>query len=304
MSPDDAGTKGYAAVVGTFDGVHLGHRFLLDHLLSRAAEEGLRTRVYTFDSHPLATLAPSKAPAQLLSPRQKADRLLATGVSEVRVDDFDPIRALTARQYIERLADDGVRLLMVGHDNRFGSDGLLTLDQFRHAAAGIDIAIEQAPELTIDGSPVNSSTIRSLIATGDIARANDLLGYPYTINGTVVEGRQLGRTIGFPTANIARSDAGLLLPSVGVYAAKATVGGKHYPAMLNIGHRPTVDRADSPISIEAHIIGLDSDLYGSVISLGLHGRLRDEQRFDSVDALRRQLEADRQATLHFFAQRQ
>ncbi len=304
MSPDGAATRGYAAVVGTFDGVHRGHRYLLDHLLRRARAEGLATRVYTFTRHPLATIAPDKAPAPLLSLRQKADRLRQTGIDDLRTDDFSALRGLTARQYLERLASEGVRLLIVGHDNRFGSDGLRSLGEFQQAAAGLPVAVEQAPELTIGGCPVNSSAIRSLIAAGDIAGANALLGYPYAISGTVVSGRQLGRTIGFPTANLLPADPELLLPPTGVYAATATAGDRHLPAMLNIGHRPTVDSPDSPVTIEAHIIGLDSDLYGKPLTLQLQGRLRSEQRFDSVESLRRQLEADRKATLDFLARRQ
>ncbi|MDE6831301.1 MAG: riboflavin biosynthesis protein RibF, partial [Muribaculaceae bacterium] len=295
---------GYAAVVGTFDGVHRGHRYLIDRLISRAGAAGLATRRYTFTGDPLATIAPGRAPAPLLSLKHKEQLLRKTGVDDLRIDDFAALRSLTARQYLERLVADGVALLIVGHDNRFGSDGLRTLPEFQATAQGLPITIEQAPELTIDGRPVCSSAIRALIARGDIAAANTLLGYPYEIAGRVIRGRQLGRTIGFPTANILPDDPSLLLPPTGVYTAIATTGGSDYPAMLNIGHRPTVDRPDAPISIEAHIIGLHADLYDTTLTLSLRSHLRPEQRFDSVDSLRRQLVADREATVDFFSTKQ
>lgn len=293
-----------AAVVGTFDGVHLGHRYLIKHLLERSLTAGLTPRVYTFRTHPLSVINPAKAPAPLTSTTEKIRRLNEAGVGDIRVEDFTVLRGLTARQFISRLADEGVRLLVIGHDNRFGSDGLTAIEEFRDAAKGLPVAIEQAPELTINGCPVNSSAIRSLIAAGDVGQANCLLGYRYQITGNVISGRQLGRTLGFPTANIAPDDPSLLLPAVGVYAAEALTSQGRFPAMVNIGHRPTVDLPAAPISIEAHIIGLYADLYGSTVSVEPLSCLRSEMRFDTVDDLSRQLRADRDATLDFFARRQ
>ena len=289
----------YAAVVGTFDGMHRGPRYLLDDLGRRAASRGLATRVYTFTDHPLATLCPDRAPLMLTTLDEKAAMLGRSGVNEFSITDFGGISAMTAREYIELLAAEGVRLLLIGYDNRFGSDRLVTIDQFVAAAEGTGVEIEQAPELTeVDGRPINSSRIRGLVAAGDVKSAANLLGYHYELTGPVVHGKQLGRTIGFPTANQYVTDLRKLLPADGVYACRAVVDGNEYPAMVNIGHRPTVDGADSPRSIEAHLIGADCDLYDRRLTLRFHHRLRGEVRFDSVDALRRQLLLDRENALN------
>ncbi|MDE7386395.1 MAG: riboflavin biosynthesis protein RibF [Muribaculaceae bacterium] len=288
----------YAAVVGTFDGVHRGHRYLLDDLRQRAGARGLATRVYTFTDHPLATLCPSRAPFMLTTAAEKIGLLGRSGIDEYSICDFAEVAPMTAREYIELLAREGVGLLLIGYDNRFGSDRLVTVDQFVKAADGTGVEIQQAPELTdADGNPINSSRIRQLIADGDITAANALLGYRYELTGPVVHGKQLGRTIGFPTANQYIADGRKLIPAAGVYACLAAVDGREYPAMVNIGHRPTVDRSDAPLSIEAHIIGADTDLYDRMLTLKVCDRLRPERRFDSLDALRRQLELDRATTL-------
>lgn len=302
----------YAAVVGTFDGVHRGHRFLLDDLSARAAKAGLTTRVYTFTDHPLSVLRPDRAPLLLSTADEKRSQLESYGIGRIDIDDFASMSSLTAREYITRLASDGVTLLLIGYDNRFGSDGLTTLRQFAGAAHGAGVTVEQAAELTdSNGMPVNSSRIRRLLTDGKIRPANDLLGYEYSITGTVVKGKQLGRTIGFPTANIELTPGSRkLLPPNGVYACRALLGTTALPAMVNIGHRPTVDAPDAPVSIEANIIdaATDSDnaaaiatsldLYDKNLTLKFVERLRPEQRFPSLDALRAQLANDRLAAIN------
>lgn len=292
-------TTRYAAVIGTFDGVHTGHRYLLADLRDRAAALGLSTCACTFTDHPLATLRPQSAPPMLTTPAEKLSMLRALGIDRIDITPFVDVASMTARRYITQLASKGVRLILIGHDNRFGSDGLKTLQQFIDAARDTGVTIEQAVELTTpDGCDINSSRIRSLLAQGRLTQANELLGYRYRITGTVVKGKQLGRTIGFPTANLQPSAADRkVIPANGVYACLATVDGMSLPAMVNIGHRPTVDTADAPISIEAHLIDCDQDLYDHTLTLEFIERLRDEQRHPTLDALRAQLERDRAATL-------
>lgn len=294
--------KGVAAVVGTFDGVHIGHRFLIDKLTSIARERCLTTRVYTFTDHPLVTLAPDRAPAMLNSLIEKTERLKEAGINDVKVLPFAGIRDLTARQFIERVAKEGVQLLLVGHDNRFGSDGLHTVEDFVKAADGLDVEMHQAPELTDDlGRAVNSTRARQFLENGDIGSAIGILGYHYMLSGKVVEGHHLGRTIGFPTANVAPYDnERKVIPGNGVYICEATVLGKTYPAMVNVGSRPTVNNDREAISIEAHIIGMDEDIYGKEVSLTFLTRLRDEMRFGDLSTLRQQLECDRKATLETY----
>lgn len=302
-TPQHNSGSGVAAVVGTFDGVHLGHRYLLDRLTAVAAADGLSTRVYTFTGHPLESIDPAHAPGRLTTPAAKERKLREAGIDDVVTDDFARIRHLTAHQYICRLASEGVRLLLVGHDNRFGSDGLHTLDEFRDAARGTNVEIIQAPELTgPEGNSISSSAIRALIAAGRVGEAAQLLGRPYSLAGTVEHGKHLGHTIGFPTANLRPDDPAQLIPERGVYAARAITPCGTFPAMLNIGSRPTVDRPGAPSTIEAHIIGFDGDIYGRHLTLEFLRRLRPEKRFDGIEPLRRQLEADREATLDIFRQ--
>ncbi len=290
---------GYAAVVGTFDGVHRGHRYLLDDLHRRAVKAGLSTCVYTFTDHPLATLRPEKAPKLLSTVTEKLSMLDACTIDRIEIKPFSDVVAMTARQYIELLATNGVKLLLIGHDNRFGSDGLVTLQQFRQAATDTGVTVEQAAELTtLDGRDINSSRIRRLLTSGQITEANELLGYEYGITGTVVKGKQLGRTIGFPTANVdtGNNTRKLIVPN-GVYACRAIIGKSIVPAMVNIGHRPTVDTPDAPISIEAHLIDYDHDLYDRTLTLQIVDRLRDERPFPTLAALKSQLHHDRLTTL-------
>lgn len=290
----------YAAVVGTFDGVHRGHRYLIDDLRQRASQRGLATALFTFTDHPLSSLAPDRAPRLLTTVEEKLSLLGTTGIDRIDIKPFDTLASLTARQYIRHLSALGVRLLLIGYDNRFGSDGLTTLSQFVQAAHGTGVTVEQALELTTpDGLDINSSRIRRTIAAGEISIANDLLGYHYALTGTVVHGKQLGRTIGFPTANLQLPPDTRKHPVPrGVYACLASLhDGTTHPAMVNIGHRPTVDAPGAPDSIEAHIIGVQTDLYDTPLTLSFISRLRQERAFPSLQALQAQLAQDRRQTI-------
>lgn len=280
------------ATVGVFDGVHAGHRALLDDM--RCA--GASVRVYTFTDHPMCVIAPQAAPRLLTPASVKRDMLLDAGADDVVMLDFADIRPLTAGQFMRRLSADGVTRLMLGFNNRFGSDRLTSLDAYRSIGRGMGIEVSQAAPLIYGDAPVSSTRIRALLADGELTDANRMLTSPYTLTGSVAAGRHLGRTIGFPTANIV-TDSRQLLPAAGAYAAIATVDGREMPAMVNIGTRPTVD-SDPEITVEAHIIGLDADLYGRTVSVRLVSRIRPVERFGSIDHLRAQLEHDRQTTLN------
>lgn len=286
----------YAAVVGTFDGVHRGHRFLIDQLGALARERGLGTRVYTFDDSPLAVLRPEAAPRLLTLPDEKLRLLADAGVGECVMGRFGDVAGMTAREYIAMLAAEGVEVLLIGYDNRFGRDGLKTVAEFGEAARGTGVEVLQARELCeADGSAINSSAIRRRLADSDVEGANAMLGYGYRLEGVVGHGKELGRRLGFPTANVVPAgDGRKLVPGVGVYACRAVVpGGGVYGAMVNIGHRPTVDGTDAPLSVEAHLVGFTGDLYGATVELEFVRFLRAERRFASVEELRRQLEKDR-----------
>ncbi|MDE7110092.1 MAG: riboflavin biosynthesis protein RibF, partial [Muribaculaceae bacterium] len=206
----------------------------------------------------------------------------------------EDMRSTTAYEWMRLLHDSyGVRLLVVGYDNTFGSDGVnLSIADYREMGREIGIEVMEAPYV----AGVSSSAVRKAVAAGDIAEAREMLGRPFSISGIVVEGNRLGRTIGFPTANL-QPTPGIVVPGKGVYAAKAILpDGSVADAMVNIGVRPTIRRGNAP-TIEAHIIGWKGDLYGQRIRLEFYARLRDEQQFNSIDALRKQLKTDLAETL-------
>lgn len=287
------------AATGMFDGLHAGHLFVLAELRRRAAARGLQPMVISFANHPSETLRPDKPVQLLMSPpaKRKAIRELA-GIDTVEIIDFTPdFAAMTAAQYLATLKKKGVAALAMGFNNHIGSD---RLDATGAAALGI-IDIEQLPPCPGDEA-TSSSALRHAIADADLDTAAGLLGRPFAIDGTVVGGKRLGRTIGFPTANIAPTlGSRQLLPPDGVYAADITLEDETATrrAMVNIGVRPTVDNSAAPArSIEAHILDFDADIYGTPVSLAFLRRLRSERRFPSLDALRAQLALDATAARH------
>lgn len=306
------------AVVGMFDGVHSGHRYLLDQLRLQAAERSLKPLVITFTNHPLSVIAPDKAPRLLTLPLEKAALIRREGFlgDEILLLPFDEkLRSTSAAGFLGMLRGrfDCAALLM-GFNNRFGHDAPGDFASYKQLAANAGIELIQARELPAREG-VSSSEIRRLIAAGEVADAAALLGRPYTLTGTIVRGKALGRTLGFPTANL-HTPSTLILPAPGVYAATATIApplfpstvasrkasskaGLSYPAMVNIGSRPTVDDPGAPLSVEAHIIGLPegTNLYDCRLTLSFVDRLRSERRFASLEALRAQLLLDRAAAL-------
>lgn len=306
------------AVVGMFDGVHSGHRYLLDQLRLQAAERSLKPLVITFTNHPLSVIAPDKAPRLLTSPLEKAALIRREGFlgDEILLLPFDEkLRSTSAAEFLGMLRGrfDCAALLM-GFNNRFGHDAPGDFASYKQLAANAGIELIQARELPAREG-VSSSEIRRLIAAGEVADAAALLGRPYSLTGTIVRGKALGRTLGFPTANL-HTPSTLILPAPGVYAATATIAPPlfpsivasrqasskaelSYPAMVNIGSRPTVDDPGAPLSVEAHIIGLPegTTLYDCRLTLSFVDRLRSERRFASLEALRAQLLLDRSAAL-------
>lgn len=277
-----------AAVTGTFDGVHLGHRHLLSALRRVAAARGLEPMALTFSRHPLAVIAPERVPAELTSIAERCRLIRTEGVGAEVVDFDEALRRLTALEFLTMLRERyGVELFLLGFNNHIGSDKV-GADSPRLAEiarrSGVEIlAADEHPDVA-----VSSSAVRAALAQGRVEDAAAMLGRPYRLEGTVESGRQLGRTIGFPTANL-RPDAAAAVPAPGVYAAD--VDGRR--AVVNIGRRPTVEgRDDAPISIEAHILDFSGDLYGKRLALDFISRLRGEKRFDSIDELKSAIAAD------------
>ena len=292
-----------AAVTGMFDGVHRGHQFLLECLRTEAAQRGLRPAVFTFPSHPLQLTAPGSAPRLLSTPAEKLSLLAACSIApaDILFLNFTPaLREATAARFMHMLRNIyNVRFILRGFNNRFGTERHLTSDDYRRIAAenGITLIEASCLEEETDGrlTSISSSEIRNTLAKGDVARAERLLGHPYALTGTVVKGQQLGRRIGFPTANIRVPHPTKLIPANGVYLATTSICGERHRVMLNIGTRPTVSTPGASATIEAHILDYDGDLYGTTLTLHLHRHLRAEQRFPSLDALAARLDRDRDA---------
>lgn len=289
-----------AAAIGTFDGMHRGHQALLQHLVGEARRRGMSTRVITFDRHPLSVVAPAACPPLIDDDATRIGRVSDfPGIDAVQVLSFDSrTAAMTARDFLQHMAASGIGLLLMGHDSRFGSDMPRDIETYARIAEefGIEV-IEGDVLLDTDGRPVSSSAIRSALRDGDVDSATRMLGRHFALKGSVVSGRRQGRTIGFPTANVAVDDS-LIMPAPGVYAAIASADTfpEPLPAMVNIGCCPTFTDG-SRQTVEAHIIGWDGDLYGKTMQLEFVEHLRDERRFSSADALVHQLDIDRSNVL-------
>ncbi|MDE6770050.1 MAG: riboflavin biosynthesis protein RibF [Muribaculaceae bacterium] len=286
------------AAIGTFDGVHKGHITVVDKLKEIAAEKDVDPIVITFDNHPLTVIAPERIPSSITTTEKKCELLRGAGVMALVMHFDNEMRETTARDWMRRLRDDyGVVGLVVGYDNTFGSDGVThSIADYKRIGAELGIEVVEAPFV----AGISSSAIRKAIIAGDIDHATSMLGRYYSLSGTVVTGNRLGRTIGFPTANLLPHPE-LTIPANGVYAAIAVLpDGSRRQAIVNIGTRPTVRRGDQR-TVEAHIIDFDGDLYGQSISLVFRKRLRDEMKFKSIEALRQQIEKDRDAAKVFLS---
>lgn len=286
------------ATIGMLDGVHRGHIHLLEQLLAEAHKHNLHPVVFTFPEHPLAVINPDNAPKLLTLADEKIE-LIRSFSPEIKVvvNKFDStLRNKSAGQFLSEIRDAfSVKALLCGFNNHIGSDRM-SGEKLSDVAKQTGVDVLFATELPTDKS--SSTIIRKALASNDMETANRLLGYNYSVAGTVVAGKQLGRTIGFPTANLS-VDKSKLIPATGVYACRATVEETEYPAMMNIGHRPTVDTADSQISIEAHIIGTPENfvIYGKDMKLEFLQFMRPEQKFNSVEELKKQLEKDREKSV-------
>lgn len=288
-----------AVTIGTFDGVHKGHRLVLDTLKREADRRGLTPVAISFDRHPLELVAPDRAPGNLTSISRKAELIRHEGVEPLILPFTEQLRGMRAYEWLDHIHRKyGVRLLVAGYDNTFGSDGIdMSIADYKAMGDSIGIEVIAAPE----EEGVSSSAVRKAVKRGDIAKAISLLGHRPELEGRVAPGFHVGHEIGFPTANLQVSPMSVM-PAPGVYAALAYIedSAKGYPAMVNIGYRPTFEgtaKESRHLTLEAHIIGSHADLYGKKVRLEWVGRLRDERKFHSVEELTSQLERDREETL-------
>lgn len=292
-SLEDVNLKGVWLTVGSYDGVHLGHQAIIHALTAGARTAGELSVVITFHPHPATVLRDRKGAFYLTTPEEQAAILGALGADVVITHPFTREVANTpAKEFILKLKQHlGMRHFCIGHDFALGRNregDAQTLSRFGEEM-GFSVSVVQPVEM--DGGVVSSSRTRQSLADGDISDVNRLLGRPYLVNGTVIPGDGRGRTLGIPTANLDVWQE-KALPKAGVYACTADVGGRTFPAVTNIGVRPTFE--DQPVKprLETHILDLDADLYGREISLAFIARLRDEMRFSNIDMLVKQIKKD------------
>jgi riboflavin kinase/FMN adenylyltransferase len=284
--------------IGAYDGVHLGHRAVIDQVRRRAEDLEARSVVVTFDRHPASVVRPESAPRLLTSPEQKLELLEATGIDAVVVVPFDEAQAAeTPESFVDRVLVRclNTRVIVVGEDFHFGRHRDGNVDLLRKLGAESDFDVEPiqlVPRRDGVDEPVSSTAIRRALAGGDIARANSMLGHPYEVRGTVFEGDQRGRLLGFPTANVGVPN-GMCMPADGVYAGwYERPDGTVYRCAINLGRRPTFyEHADASL-LEAHLLDADVDLYGERAEVRFAYFLRSERKFDGVDALIAQLTHD------------
>lgn len=283
---------GCVLTIGNFDGVHRGHRMLLEQLKQEGRLLGLPVMVMIFEPQPLELFAADKAPARLTRLRDKTKYLAQAGVDYLLCVKFDPrFAANSAQSFVTQLLVDklGVRFLMVGDDFRFGSGRQGDFALLQKAGAEYGFAVASTDSFCDGGRRISSTAVRQALRDDDIALAETLLGHPYSISGRVVHGDELGRTIGFPTANLPLKR--LVAPVKGVYAVEVFGIGEHpLPGVANIGTRPTVSGGRQ--QLEVHLLDITMDLYGHHIDVVLRAKLRNEQRFASLDALKQQIAHD------------
>ncbi|MDR2854257.1 MAG: riboflavin biosynthesis protein RibF [Prevotellaceae bacterium] len=284
------------ATIGFFDGVHCGHRFLFDNFKNIATEKNLKTLVVTFREHPSKVLQLSTEKKLLTTFVEKMELLGKAGIDFCLVIDFsEAIANLSAADFIQLLHQQfAVNTLLVGYDNRFGHSRLERFEDYRNIGAQIGVEVLNADAFILGkGLEISSSKIRHLLQNGNVETANQLLGYRYSFDGKVVHGDELGRQIGFPTANLQLVDAEKILPLQGSFAVQVQVDGQARRGMMNIGYKPTVKQGLAK-TIEVNIFDFDADIYDQTISVTLLKKLRDEQKFSSLAALKAQLEQDRE----------
>jgi riboflavin kinase/FMN adenylyltransferase len=287
--------------LGTFDGVHKGHRSILEKLVNSGSATGCESVVLTFFPHPRMVLQQNSDIRLLSTMAEKAALLEQTGLDNLIVHPFDmAFSRLTAEEFVKDILVDklNIQKIIIGHDHRFGRNRTANIDDLIRFGIEYGFEVEKISALEVDEVSVSSTKIRNALSEGNVATANAYLGYPYFLTGNVVQGKQLGRTIGFPTANIEIPEDYKLIPGNGVYAVTAAIEGSIIDGMMNIGNRPTVDGTQR--TIEVHLLDFSGDIYGKTIQVNLLSRLRDEEKFPTVDALKEQLGKDRDTILAYF----
>lgn len=293
-------TKPTIVTIGTFDGVHLGHQKIVAHITKNAHALNCESLVLTFFPHPRMVLQESTEMKQLNTLNEKIALLDNLGIDNLVVHPFDKeFSRLTAEEFVKKVLVDvfKIKKIIIGHDHRFGRNRTATIDDLINFGETYGFEVEQISAEEINEVSISSTKIRNALLEGNIELATNYLGYDYSLTGIIFKGKQLGRTIGYPTANITIEEDYKLIPNNGVYIAKSVLNGKTVFGMMNIGTRPTVDGTKQ--TIEINFFDFKQDLYGQKITISLLHRMRSEQKFESIDALKNQLGKDKKTALAF-----
>jgi len=292
--------KGSVITIGTFDGVHLGHQKIIKRLNEIKEKSGLQTFIFTFDPHPRKVLFPEQKDLKLITNTSEKLELLAQfGIDNVLVFPFSKeFSQMPPHQYISDIICSALntKYIVIGYDHRFGANREGSIETFKELSTNLDFKVEEISAQEINQLNVSSTRIRKAIDEGDIKTANDFLGYAFFISGIVVGGKKLGRTIGYPTANIKIEDSDKLIPKIGVYAVRVTHNHKTYNGMLNVGYNPTTD-SDNAIKVEVNIFNFDLEIYNETIKVEFIERIRDEEKFANLEELKVALASDKQKAL-------
>lgn len=286
--------------IGVFDGVHKGHRFLLDILVSNSRAQKGESVVITFDTHPRLVLQSDNKELFFLSTMEEKARLLKeAGIDHLVIIDFsEDFSNMEACDFVQKILIERIRTrhLIVGYDHHFGRSGKGNYEMIKKCARSSDLVVEQVRGLESSNMIVSSTAIRKALLTGMLDEANNMLGYSYSLSGSIVEGKKIGRSIGFPTANIKPDHDYKLIPGDGVYAVMVNIEGTILPGMLSIGNNPTIKQGNNR-TIEVHIINFDKDIYDKNIMVTFKKWLRSEIRFENLEQLALQMNTDREQTL-------
>jgi len=292
--------------IGTFDGVHKGHQVVISRLQEFARKYSGETVIFTFYPHPRLVTSPEETNLRLLTTLEEKIKLFERlGIDHLIIYPFThEFSQLSYTEFVKTILVDQIKTycLVVGYDHKFGKNREGGFEYLQKCAKKYNFKVEKLDALSLDNTNVSSTKIRLALEEGKIKKANRYLGYQYTLHGSVVEGRRLGRRIGFPTANIEASDPHKLIPGYGVYAVRIMLNDKNYRGMLNIGTRPTFNQNADNRSIEVHIFDFEGDIYNAEITMIFVDKIRNEQKFEGADALAEQLKKDKQSALRLLSE--
>ena len=282
--------------IGTFDGVHVGHKKILEKIIQNTNNSDYESLVLTFFPHPRTVLQTATEMKQLNTIDEKSNLIEKAGIDNLVIHPFDKeFASLSAEEFVKKVLVDifNIQKIVIGYDHRFGKNRTADINDLIAFGNQYNFEVEQISAEELNEVAVSSTKIRNALTDGNIELANSFLGYNYAITGMVVQGKQLGRTIGFPTANISINEDYKLIPNSGVYVVECKIENQSYFGMMNIGTNPTVEDTNKVQKLEVNIFDFDDDIYNETITVSILKRIRSEQKFESVELLKEQLEKDK-----------